>query len=403
MAVYDQSGALKEMPIYGSQRIGMVKALDTEGQFTHGNRLYEYSNHLGNVLAVSTDKMTTVGEHGDLISASNYYPFGLRIGDRSMNSGDYRYGFNGKEDDRDFSKSQLIQDYGFRLYNPALGKLLSVDPLTKSYPWYTPYQFAGNKPIKYIDLDGLEEYDPMKDQNYSSRLILTGLYDVKHAGLNTIFRILTLDTRAGYKQDANGTNQFETVYFEPETDFALRGFANEALNGVLDVFGIVGARSLNPSDLIFSKSVGSKSQTIRSLKEITHLNGRKIVNHGLKNQTIVTKSGYKVTFNKYGFPDFSPFAKKTVELPNMHGNYSTDFSNANELAGFGKGKKSHLKEYPYHTWHHHEDGKTMQLVPKDLNNPNLGGINHSGGTHVTKHNKNPNLNEVSFPSPDNVN
>ncbi len=156
MAVYDQSGALKEMPIYGSQRIGMVKALDTEGQFTHGNRQYEYSNHLGNVLAVSTDKMTTVGEHGDLISASNYYPFGLRIGDRSMNSGDYRYGFNGKEDDRDFSKSQLIQDYGFRLYNPALGKFLSVDPLTKSYPMLTPYQFAGNEPIRSIDIDGLE-------------------------------------------------------------------------------------------------------------------------------------------------------------------------------------------------------------------------------------------------------
>jgi hypothetical protein len=36
---------------------------------------------------------------------------------------------------------------------------LSVDPLTNSYPWYTPYQFAGNKPINSIDRDGLEEYD----------------------------------------------------------------------------------------------------------------------------------------------------------------------------------------------------------------------------------------------------
>ena len=36
---------------------------------------------------------------------------------------------------------------------------LSVDPLTKSYPWYTPYQFAGNNPILNIDLDGLEGVD----------------------------------------------------------------------------------------------------------------------------------------------------------------------------------------------------------------------------------------------------
>ena len=32
-----------------------------------------------------------------------------------------------------------------------------MDPLTASYPWYTPYQFAGNKPIWAVDLDGLEE------------------------------------------------------------------------------------------------------------------------------------------------------------------------------------------------------------------------------------------------------
>lgn len=36
-------------------------------------------------------------------------------------------------------------------------RFLSIDPLTKTYPWYTPYQFAGNKPIWATDLDGLEE------------------------------------------------------------------------------------------------------------------------------------------------------------------------------------------------------------------------------------------------------
>jgi len=51
----------------------------------------------------------------------------------------------------------LIQDYGFRLYNSAIAKFLSVDPLAPDYPWYTPYQFAGNKPINSIDIDGLEE------------------------------------------------------------------------------------------------------------------------------------------------------------------------------------------------------------------------------------------------------
>ncbi len=69
----------------------------------------------------------------------------------------YRYGFNGKEKDPSGQWSnQTHYDYGFRIYNPTIGKFLSVDPLTKSYPELTPYQFASNTPIQAIDLDGLE-------------------------------------------------------------------------------------------------------------------------------------------------------------------------------------------------------------------------------------------------------
>ncbi len=59
--------------------------------------------------------------------------------------------------DNEVSGTGNMYDYGFRIYNPRVGRFLSVDPLTSSYPWYTPYQFAGNKPIVFIDLDGLEE------------------------------------------------------------------------------------------------------------------------------------------------------------------------------------------------------------------------------------------------------
>ena len=84
--------------------------------------------------------------------------------------GYYRYGFNGKENDNDVKGTGNQQDYGMRIYDPRLGRFLSVDPLTKAYPWYTPYQFAGNSPILFIDLDGGE---PKKgDPNYGQNLIL---------------------------------------------------------------------------------------------------------------------------------------------------------------------------------------------------------------------------------------
>ncbi|QHS58053.1 deaminase domain-containing protein [Chitinophaga agri] len=70
--------------------------------------------------------------------------------------GEYRYGFNGKENDNEVKGEGNQQDYGFRIYDPRIGKFLSVDPLTPKYPGLTPYQFASNRVIDGVDLDGLE-------------------------------------------------------------------------------------------------------------------------------------------------------------------------------------------------------------------------------------------------------
>lgn len=67
-----------------------------------------------------------------------------------------RYGFNGKENDNEVKGVGNQQDYGMRIYDPRIGKFLSVDPLTKGYPMLTPYQFASNSPVKHKDIDGLE-------------------------------------------------------------------------------------------------------------------------------------------------------------------------------------------------------------------------------------------------------
>ncbi len=68
----------------------------------------------------------------------------------------YRYGFNGKENDDEVKGTGDQQDYGMRIYDGRLGKFLSVDPLTRSYPQLTPYQYASNRPIDGIDVDGME-------------------------------------------------------------------------------------------------------------------------------------------------------------------------------------------------------------------------------------------------------
>ena len=80
----------------------------------------------------------------------------LMPGRQSSAGTGYRYGFNGKENDNEVKGEGNQQDYGMRIYDPRLGKFLSVDSLSIEYPQLTPYQFAENSPILFIDLDGLE-------------------------------------------------------------------------------------------------------------------------------------------------------------------------------------------------------------------------------------------------------
>ncbi len=90
-----------------------------------------------------------------MLAANDYYPLGM-LSRTIGNSAKYKFGFNGKENDNEVKGLGSQQDYGMRVYDPRIGRFLSVDPLTKGYPMLTPYQFASNRPIDGVDLDGKE-------------------------------------------------------------------------------------------------------------------------------------------------------------------------------------------------------------------------------------------------------
>ncbi|HXB12397.1 MAG TPA: RHS repeat-associated core domain-containing protein, partial [Bacteroidia bacterium] len=176
-----------ERDIYGSSRIGLEEtsiemigasppnSYDTLNHYL-GNKLYELSNHLGNVLAVTSDKKIPRDDNGDgiidyyqpdLVSSSDYYVFGQEQPGRHFSSSRFRYGFNGKEKDDEFKGGGDSYDYGKRIYDPRIGRFLSVDPIFGDYPWNSPFAFAENRPIDGIDLEGLEfcPYIPKFDYN----------------------------------------------------------------------------------------------------------------------------------------------------------------------------------------------------------------------------------------------
>jgi RHS repeat-associated protein len=168
---------ITERPMYGSSRLGMdvttvefIGLMDFEySDETNrelGHKQYELSNHLGNVLSVVADLKlpevdggTIIAYSAAVISVTDYSPFGVALYGRKWQSKAYHYGFNGKEkDDEGMGGGNQTYNYGFRIYNPSLGKFLSVDPLFMGFSWNSVYTYAENDVVRCIDLDGLEKF-----------------------------------------------------------------------------------------------------------------------------------------------------------------------------------------------------------------------------------------------------
>jgi RHS repeat-associated protein len=114
-------------------------------------------------IAVDTDNDGIINYYNaDVVTANDYYPFGMQMPGRKYNSGNgYRYGFNGKEKDNDAGEG----NYAFetRMYDSRIGRFLSGDLLETKYSYQSTYVFAHDNPIALIDFLGMG--DPPPDQN----------------------------------------------------------------------------------------------------------------------------------------------------------------------------------------------------------------------------------------------
>ncbi|WP_260208270.1 RHS repeat domain-containing protein, partial [Elizabethkingia anophelis] len=111
--------------------------------------IYNYTDHLGNV-RLSYTKGASGG--AEIIEENNYYPFGLKhqgYNSNSLANNAYQYKYNGKE-----LQETGMYDYDARMYMPELGRWGVVDPLAEKMTRYSPYNYAFNNPIRFIDPDG---------------------------------------------------------------------------------------------------------------------------------------------------------------------------------------------------------------------------------------------------------
>ncbi len=152
--IFDPGGSIK--PIIPFWRLNFVPTAEGFYSFAENRYIYQYKDHLGNARLSYAKKLDGSLEITD---RNDYYPFGLNhIGGLKGNLGGYyNYKYNGKE-----LQETGMYDYGARFYMPDIGRWGVVDPLAEKMTRHSPYNYAFNNPIRFIDPDGREATDIYK-------------------------------------------------------------------------------------------------------------------------------------------------------------------------------------------------------------------------------------------------
>ncbi len=250
---------------------GYVNVTRMKGGVMKFDYVFNYTDHLGNIrLSYGLDTSTNALK---IMDENHYYPFGLKHTNYNANkyrfdeikkeesqtetapqtqeelialkikqenplekplpttnlsltsvNASYNYKYNGKELQEELGLN--MYDYGARNYDPAIGRWMNIDPLAEKYTKLSPYTYALDNPVYFIDPDGKRIkigshfYSYSENRNYDD--IKDDFERDVYKALDVLYSSKAMEITIGEGEDAKTVNVLDELINDKDNTIKIK-------------------------------------------------------------------------------------------------------------------------------------------------------------------------------------